>query len=260
VCRSTAKCSVARENQKPETRNQKPFLTSPATNPLELRAVSGACTDGTAVNGITTAFSAGRLHILRGDGDSGKTALFRFAGLLEAPAEGEVLIFGDATRGLDEDARTEVRTQRIGYAFASPFLLRSFTVIENVAMPLFKVSQVDPEEARRRTEAALEFAGLAHAIEARVEDLSTLAQYGVAIARGLVNAPVALLVEDIDGALVGPEMEDFVDLLRRAATTFGPAIVATASSAFKTLPGDRVLDIAHGVVIRDSESLPETCE
>ncbi len=235
-------------------------MTSPATNPLELRHVSGACTDGTAVKGITTAFSAGRLHILRGDGDSGKTALFRFTGLLEAPAEGDVLIFGDPTRGLDEDKRTEVRTQRIGYAFSSPFLLRSFTVIENVAMPLFKVSQVDPDEARRRTEAALEFVGLAHAIEAPVEDLSTLAQYGVAIARGLVNAPVALLVEDLDGVLAGPELEDFVDLLRRAAATFGPAIVATASPAIKIQPGDRVLDIAHGAIVRDSESLPETCE
>ena len=99
--------------------------------------------------------------------------------------------------------------------------------------------------------------GLAHAVEARVEDLSTLAQYGVAIARGLVNEPIALLVENIDGVLAGPELGDFVDLLRRAAATFGPAIVATASPAMKTQPGDRVLDIADGAITRDSEYLPE---
>lgn len=235
-------------------------MTSPATNPLELRNVFGACTDGAAVSGITTAFSAGRLHILRGTGDSGKTALFRFAGLLERPAEGEVLIFGEATGGLDEDARTEMRMRRIGFAFAAPFLLSSFTVIENVAMPLFKISQVDPDEARRRTQEILEFVGLAHAVEAPVGDLSMLAQYGVAIARGLVNTPVALLVEDLDGVLAGPELGDFVELLRRAATTFGAAIVATASPEMKTLAGDRVLDIAHGVIVRDSECLPEICE
>lgn len=248
-----------RENQKPETRNQKSFLTASAANPLELRNVSGTSADGAAVNGITTAFSAGRLHILRGTGDSGKSALFRFAGLLEPPAEGEVLIFGAATRRLDEDARTGLRMQRIGFAFAAPFLLSSFSVIENVAMPLFKISQVDPDEARRRTQEILEFVGLAHAVEAKVDDLSTLAQYGVAIARGLVNAPVALFVENVDGVLAGPELGDFVDLLRRAATTFGAAIVATASPEMKTIAGDRVLEIAGGVIVRDSECLPETC-
>lgn len=209
------------------------------------------------MRGISTAFSPGRLHLLRGSAESGKTALFRFAGLLEAPAEGDVLLFGEATRGLNEAARTEMRTQRIGFAFAAPFLLSSFSVIENVAMPLFKISQVDPDEARRRTGSMLEFVGLAHAVEAQVGDLSTLAQYGVAVARGLVNEPIALLVENIDGVLAGPELEDFAVLLRKVAATFGPAIVATASPAMKTQPGDRVLDIADGVIVRDSECLPE---
>lgn len=231
-----------------------------ATNPLELRNVSGTCTDGSGISAITTVFSAGRLHILRGPGDGGKTALFRFAGLLEPPVEGEVLIYGNATRGLEEEARTELRAQRFGFAFAAPFLLSSFSVIENVAMPLFKISQVDPEEARRRTESMLEFVGLSHAVEARIEDLSESAQYRVAIARGLVNEPAALFVENLDGVLTGADLEEFADLLRKAATTFGPAIIATASTGMKTHSADRVLEISNGVVARDSECLPETCE
>lgn len=230
-----------------------------ATNPLELQNVSGTCTDGTGINAITTAFSAGRLHILRGPHDGGKTALFRLAGLLEQPADGEVLIYGNATRRLDEDARTELRAQRFGFAFAAPFLLSSFSVIENVAMPLFKISQVDPEEARRRTQAVLEFVGLAGAVEARVEELSESAQYRVAIARGLVNEPAALFVENLDGVLTGPELDEFAELLRKAAATFGAAIIATASPEMKTQPGDRVLDISNGGISRDSECLPEAC-
>jgi ABC-type lipoprotein export system ATPase subunit len=242
-----------------KTRNQKPSLNLPAPSPLELRSISGLCTDGAGIHGISVAFAAGRLHILRGADDSGKTALFRFAGLLECPAEGEVLIYGSATRRLEEDARTELRAQRFGFAFAAPFLLSSFSVIENVAMPLFKISQVDPEEARRRTESMLEFVGLASAVEARVEELPESAQYRVAMARGLVNEPAALLVENLDGVLAGAELENFVELLRKAAATFGAAIIATASPDFKTQPGDRVLDIGNGVIVRDSECLPETC-
>ena len=229
------------------------------SSPLELRGVSGTCADGAGVSGISAAFSAGRLHILRGAIGSGKSAIFRFTGLLEQPTEGEVLMDGSATCGLDEEARTELRTQRLGFAFAAPFLLSSFSVVENVAMPLFKISQVDPEEARRRTEAMLEFVGLPCAVETRIEDLTVLAQYRVALARGLVNEPVALLVEELDSVLAGVELEEFVQLLRKAAVTFGTAIFATASPDLKTQAGDRVLDIDHGVIARDSECLPETC-
>lgn len=209
---------------------------------------------------FSAVFGAGRLHILRGASDSGKTALFRFTGLLKPPTAGEVLILGKATCGLDDNARTELRTQRLGFAFAAPFLLSSFSVIENVAMPLFKISQVDPEEARRRTEAVLEFVGLPRAVEARVEELTVSAQYCVALARGLVNEPAALLVEELDGVLAGAELEEFVELLRKAAVTFGTAIIATASPDLRTQAGDRVLDIGQGVAVRDSECLPETCE
>ena len=78
-------------------------------SPLELRGVSGTCSDGAGVSGISAAFSAGRLHLVRGAQGSGKSALFRFAGLLAQPAEGEVLMDGSATCGLDEAARTEQR-------------------------------------------------------------------------------------------------------------------------------------------------------
>jgi lipoprotein-releasing system ATP-binding protein len=234
-------------------------LSLSTPSPLELRAVSGTCSDGSGISGISTAFRAGRLHLLRGAADSGRSALFRFAGLLERPAEGEVLIHGNATCGLEDDVRTELRTQRIGFAFAAPFLLSSFSIIENVAMPLFKVSQVDPEEARRRTESMLEFVGLAVAIEARVDDLGLPGQYRVAVARGLVNEPAALFVENLDGMLTGTELEEFVDLLRKAAANFGVAIVATGSAELKTQAGDRVIDISHGVIVRDTECLPEAC-
>lgn len=197
--------------------------------------------------------------MLRGATDGGKSALFRFAGLMESPGEGEVFIQGNSTAGLTEEARTELRTRRLGFAFAAPFLLSSFNVIENVAMPLFKISQVDSEEARRRTEAMLEFVGLRHAIEARVDDLTEPAQFRVALARGLVNEPAALLVENLDAVLSGSDLEDYVELLRKAAAVFGMPVIATASPNLKTQPGDRVLEICDGVIARDSECLPEAC-
>ena len=232
---------------------------SPAS-PLELREVSGDCSDGCGVGGISTSFPAGRLHLVRGAADSGKTALFRFIGLLEKPAAGEVLVQGSATGCLSEEARTELRTQRFGFVFAAPFLLSSFSAIENVAMPLFKISHVGPDEARRRTEALLDFVGLGGSAEAVVDELPALAQYQLAVARGLVNEPAVLMIENLDGACTGADLEAYRELLRKVASAFGTTVIATASADLKPQGNDRVLDVIAGAIVRDSEVLPEICE
>ncbi len=206
---------------------------------------------------LDATFAPGRFHVLRGPAGCGKDLLLRWLGLLQAPEAGEVLVEGSATRVLSEDARAELRTQRFGFVFAAPFLLATFTVIENVAMPLFKVSQVTPEEARRRTEALLAFVGLADAAELPVEELSPRAQYQVAVARGLVNEPSFLMVENLDGTLAGEELHAFVELLHRVGERFGTTIVATASPTLPLLWPQRVLDIAGGAIAGDVELLPE---
>jgi ABC-type lipoprotein export system ATPase subunit len=244
----------------PDETQGPPTLNLATTSPIELREVFGACSDGTGVSGISTTFAGGRLHLLRGTPEGGKAALWRFAGLLERPAAGEVFIHGGSTESMSEEARTELRTQRFGFVFAVPFLLSSFSVIENVAMPLFKISHVGPEEARRRTEALLDFVGLDECAEMVVDELSPLAQYQVAVARGLVNEPAALLIENLDGVLAGTELSTHLELLRNVASAFGTAIIATASPDLKPGIGDRVLDVIDGAIARDVEILPETCE
>lgn len=227
-------------------------------NALELRAATGPGQDGETVRGFDAAFAAGRFHLLRGPASSGKSVVLRWLGLLQPPEAGDVLVEGSATRDLSEEARADLRTQRFGFVFTAPFLLTSFTVIENVAMPLFKVSQVTPEEARRRTEALLGFVGVMEAAEYKVEELPLRVQYQVALARGLINEPSFLMVEDLDGTLAGDDLHVFVELLHRACERFGTTIVATASPALPLLWPQRVIDMADGIITRDVELLPET--
>jgi len=232
-------------------------VNAPPKNALELHEICGTGHDGETVRVLTATFAPGRFHILRGPTGGGKAVLLRLLGLLQAPEAGELFVLGSPTRALREDVRAELRTQRFGFVFSAPFLLSSFSVIENVAMPLFKVSQVTPEEARRRTETLLAFVGLAESAEATVEELSPLAQYRVAVARGLINEPSFLLVENLDGALAGGDLHAFVELLHRVGEAFGTTIIATASPALPLLWPHRVLDIADGVINGDVELLPE---
>jgi lipoprotein-releasing system ATP-binding protein len=202
-------------------------------------------------------FGRGIVHLLVGDVDSGHELFLRVLGLLEEPDAGEVWLEGEPVRGLSEDARLRLRERRIGFVFAAPFLLPAFTVIENVAMPLFKVSEVDPAEARRRSDVLLEFAGLLDVAEVPCAELGPLAQHRVALARALVNEPGALLIEGLDSTLAGGDLRVFASLLRAAAARFDIAVIATVSPDFARESGDRVFEVADGAVSCGEQLLPE---
>lgn len=197
------------------------------------------------------AFAPEGLHVVRAADAADGAALLRVAGLLERPESGEVLVQGRVCGGLDDTALAELRSRRCGYVFAAPFLLAEFSTIENVAMPLFKIAQVGPEEARSRTVAALEFVGLGDMIEAPASALPPGAQWRVSLARALVHEPAILLVEGLDEA---PEA-GAVGLVRAACARYGVAAIATLSPGFSPAEDDRVIDLADGVIVSDSEAV-----
>jgi lipoprotein-releasing system ATP-binding protein len=232
-------------------------LNPPSHPPLELRGITCIRNEDAPLRELTVSFAAARFHVVLGEQRSGKHVLLRLLGLLESPDKGDVVLSGVPVHSLTAESQADLRARRFGFVFAAPFLLSSFTVIENVAMPLFKVSQVSPEEARRRTEEILAFVGLGDLAEASVDNLSNDAQYRAALARGLVHEPPILLVEELDNSLVGDELGRFTDLLRRASGEFGATVIATASPALTCKPGDHILEIAGGHIQRDSEFLLE---
>ncbi len=208
--------------------------------------------------GAHAAFGRGGFHVLIGEPESGHELLLRVLGLLEAPDAGEVFVDGEPTGALSEEARLKLRERRLGFVFTAPFLLPAFSVIENVAMPLFKVSDVEPSEARRRSDALLDFAGLLDFSEVPCAELTTFTQLRVSLARALVNEPIALLVEGLDAVLAGEELRVFSSLLRLAATRFGIAVIATASPRFVAEPGDRIVAVADGIAAPGDKLWPET--
>lgn len=230
-------------------------MIPPADSALELRGIS--CSRGAAaVRDVSLAFAPGSVTLLTGAADSGHELLLRVVGLLEAPERGEMLLAGVPVHSLGEDERVALRDRRIGFVFAAPFLLPAFTPIENVAMPLFKISDVGTAEAQRRGEELLDFVGLAELVQAPCSELGLLDQHRVSLARALVNEPSLLLIEKLDAALAGEELRAFAAIARGAAARFGVVVIATTSPGFATNIADRVIEITEGAVSCDSELLP----
>ncbi len=187
---------------------------------------------------VSAEFEPGRVHVVAGAVGSGKNLLLRVLGLLETPDAGDVLIDGSRTRGLDPARRADLRNRRFGFVFAAPFLLPSFTVVENVAMPLFRLTTLDAREAQRRADRVLGFAGMADRAQECVEELSLEEQHRVSLARALVNQPDFLLAEDPATELEG--------LLRMAADELGATVIITADRPIAGV--DRVLFLEQGAL------------
>jgi lipoprotein-releasing system ATP-binding protein len=173
-------------------------------------------------------------------------------GLLEPPLAGEVLFEGRPTARWTERERDEIRSQRCGFLFAAPFLLSGFSLIENIAMPLFKISHVNPEQARERSERLLDFVGLKGTAQQSANGLTAFQQHTVALARALANEPALITAENLETALPPDETAQFAALLRQACARFGVTIIASASTHFPSESADRVIAIDASGIVRDS--------
>ncbi len=209
------------------------------------------------LRGISLEISPASFTLLSGPPDSGASLLLRVLGLLEHPDSGELWFDSLPTSSLDDPARLALRNRLVGFLFAEPFLLDSFSVAENVAMPLFKISGFDIEQARARTAEVLAFAGLTSATDLTVSGLSPLDHHKVALARALAVSPRLLIAEDAALHLPSSDFRDFAALLRSIPTLLQISVIATAPPTLAPLLNpDREFHLAQGLLAPDPHPIP----
>lgn len=199
---------------------------------------------------VSLALSEGAFTLIHGGEGSGRGQLVRLLALLDRPERGEIRWRGSATSGLAEGERAAVRNQYVGLVFAAPFLLPSFSIVENVAMPMLKIANAEPLEAHQRTTWLLDRVGLAGREELEMDALSEEEQFRAALARALVNRPEILVVERID---IGDSWAAaFVDLVAGIHRELKLTVLAAAADARLAAPADRVIEMRRGRIWGDS--------
>ncbi|MCM2317605.1 MAG: ATP-binding cassette domain-containing protein, partial [Thermoanaerobaculia bacterium] len=88
------------------------------------------------LHGIDLEIAAGEFTALMGPSGSGKSTLLNLLGLLDRATSGDILIDGVDTAALDDPGRTKLRGTTLGFVFQFHHLLRAFTALENVMMPM----------------------------------------------------------------------------------------------------------------------------
>jgi lipoprotein-releasing system ATP-binding protein len=197
------------------------------------------------LRGIDLAIQPGEIVALVGPSGSGKSTLLQAVGLLEGGFEGSIRLQGEEAAELDDEGRTRLRRDLLGFVYQFHHLLPEFNAVENVVLPQL-VYGTDPHSAHQRAQQLLGALGLAQRLDHRPSKLSGGEQQRVAVARALANKPPLVLADEPTGNLdehtADAVLGEFLNLVRGEGSA---ALVATHNERLASKV-DRVLRLHEG--------------
>ncbi|PJJ96832.1 ABC transporter ATP-binding protein [Lysobacteraceae bacterium NML91-0213] len=177
----------------------------------------------------------GEFVAVTGPSGSGKTTFLNIAGLLESFTGGDYHLDGVDVKGLDDNARSRLRNEKIGFIFQGFNLIPDLNLFDNVDVPLRYRGMPAPER-KLRIEDALGMVGLGSRMKHYPAELSGGQQQRVAIARALAGSPRLLLADEptgnLDSQMARSVMELLEDIHQQGTTivmvTHDPELAARA--------------------------------
>ena len=198
--------------------------------------------------GVDLAVSRGEFVAIVGASGTGKSTLLQLLGALDEPTAGTIRLAGVDYAELPEERLAALRNAQMGFVFQFDHLLREFTALENVMMPLL-IGGLDEAAARARARTLLETVGLGARLAHRPAQLSGGEQQRVAVARALVRDPLVVLADEPSGNLDYHHAEQLHDLFARLARDFETALVVVTHNRSLADRADRVLAMEGGRLV-----------
>jgi lipoprotein-releasing system ATP-binding protein len=207
--------------------------------------------------GIDLSVDRGEFVAIVGASGSGKSTLLHLLGALDSPSGGTVRLAGQSYEDHTAEALAAVRNKKLGFVFQFHHLLREFTALENVMMPLL-IAGEDDAKARSKAEELLAAVGLAGRMSHRPSQLSGGEQQRAAVARALVADPLVVLADEPSGNLDYANSERLHQLFAHLSRQFETALVVVTHNRSLAGRADRVLSLDGGrlVPLSSVESMP----
>jgi ABC-2 type transport system ATP-binding protein len=207
--------------------------------------------DRVALDGVSFEIRAGEVFGFLGPNGAGKSTLFSILAGLQPPSSGRLLLDGEPL-----DPRTRALRARMGVVFQEPSLDAKLSAEENLRLGA-ALFCVPPAEARARTAALLEAAGLADRARDRAGKLSGGMRRRLEIARALVHRPEVLLLDEPTTGLDALSFRRTWEALRALRGPAGTTVVLTTHRPDEAAHCDRLAILSHGriVAVETPESL-----
>lgn len=201
-----------------------------------------------ALRGVDLLVQQGELLALTGPSGSGKSTILNMCGLIDTPESGDIVLSGKSVAQADENERTLLRRDAMGFVFQSFNLVPVMTVAENVDYPLF-LAGVPAAERRKRVAQQLDAVGLLEYANHLPDALSGGQRQRVAIARALVKRPRLVIADEPTASLDSATAEQVLNLMRELGHAEGAAFVIATHDSRLTQRCDRVVDLLDGRLV-----------
>ncbi|HJP61412.1 MAG TPA: ABC transporter ATP-binding protein [Gemmatimonadaceae bacterium] len=197
------------------------------------------------LNGVDLSVSKGEMVAVVGASGAGKSTLMHVLGALDKPTRGYVVIGGEPVQGRDENALGELRNRSVGFVFQFHHLLREFSALENVMMPM-RIAGRSDDFARSRAAELLARVGLSARMSHRPAELSGGEQQRTAVARALAMDPQVVLADEPSGNLDRSNAEMLHELLHQVVNDLEIGMVVVTHSRSLAARANKVLLLEGG--------------
>jgi lipoprotein-releasing system ATP-binding protein len=197
------------------------------------------------LDGVNLRIARGEMVAIVGASGAGKSTLLHLLGALDRPTRGSIRIAGEEIEERTDEELSVLRNKRVGFVFQFHHLLREFSALENVMMPL-RISGSGVQQARSRAEELLSRVGLAGRMSHRPSELSGGEQQRTAVARALAMDPAVLLADEPSGNLDHANSSRLHDLFVELSRDLEIAMVVVTHNRSLALRADRALLLEDG--------------
>lgn len=199
-----------------------------------------------ALKNVTFSVEEGEYVAIMGESGSGKTTLLNILAALDKPTGGTVLLDGNDITRIKESAIAAFRRDNLGFVFQDFNLLDTFSLEDNIYLPLVLAQKTYQEMARRLKPVAVEL-GITDILRKYPYEVSGGQKQRAAVARALITNPKLILADEPTGALDSKSTDELLRLFSQV-NRGGQTILMVTHSVKTASHASRVLFIKDGEV------------
>ena len=202
-----------------------------------------------ALKDVNLVIEDGKFTCILGKSGSGKSTHMNIIGAIDTPTSGKVINGDLDLTSLKEDKLADYRNKTTGFVFQSFYLEPSYTVLENVVMPL-TISGTKKKEREEIGKEMLKKLGLEDKTYKKANELSGGQKQRVSIARALVNNPDYILADEPTGNLDSQNGAEVMALFKQIVQ-MGKSVILVTHNAEDAKNAENIVRIKDGVVTAD---------
>lgn len=197
-----------------------------------------------ALTDVNFSVEKGEYVAIMGESGSGKTTLLNILAALDKPTSGEVILDGSRLSGVKEKEISAFRRENLGFVFQDFNLLDTFSLQDNILLPLVLSGRGYPEMLQSLQPLAGKL-GIGEILGKYPYEVSGGQKQRAAVARALITGPKLILADEPTGALDSHSTDELLNLLDQVNAQ-GQTILMVTHSVKAASHARRVLFIKDG--------------